>query len=126
MILFDVLFAIGIGLLFTAIFAGLFGRTGPWASIPVFFALIFLAAWVGGVWLAPLGPAIFGVYWIPYLIFGLIVALVLAAAAQPVRTIAGQQTGEGEEEQPTRRVFDGFFFILVAVLVIAIVVGYLV
>jgi len=74
-IVYNILFALGIGLALTAIFAGLFRRSGPWASNLVFFAIIFLAAWAGGVWIAPIGPTLFGVYWIPYLIFGLMAAL---------------------------------------------------
>jgi hypothetical protein len=129
-VLFDLLFALGIGLILTAVFAGLFGRSGPWASIPVFFALIFLAAWAGGVWIAPMGPVIFGVYWVPFVVFGLIFALLLAAAMVPEREIgAGEAAGEKRGRRRRRFgtvPFNGFFFGLLALLVVTVIVGYLV
>lgn len=124
-VLFEVLFALGIGLVFTAIFAGLLGRSGPWASIPVFFAIIFLAAWAGGVWIAPIGPALFGVYWLPFVVFGLIFALLLAAAVKP--PISAVTGARGRQERKRREAaFDVFFFTLIGLLIAAIVVGYLV
>jgi hypothetical protein len=124
-VLFDVLFAFGIGLVLTALFAGLLGRSGPWASIPVFFAVIFLASWAGGVWIAPIGPALFGVYWVPFVVFGLIIALLLAAAVKPRVPV---ETGEddGRKQEPGKAAFDAFFFGLIVLLAVAILVGYLV
>ncbi|MFW6180534.1 MAG: hypothetical protein ACOC8N_02210 [Spirochaetota bacterium] len=123
--LFEVLFALGIGLMLTAVFAGLLGRSGPWASIPVFFAIIFLASWAGGVWIAPVGPALFGVYWVPFLIFGLIIALLLAAAVKPrVPVMAGED--EGTKREPGKAAYDAFFFGLIVLLAVAILVGYLI
>lgn len=124
-VLFEVLFALGIGLVFTAIFAALLGRSGPWASIPVFFALIFLAAWAGGVWIAPIGPALFGVYWVPFVVFGLIFALLLAAAVRPPVSAATGAKGPRERER-REAAFDIFFFALTGLLIASIVVGYLV
>lgn len=126
-VLFDVLLALGIGLVFTVIFAGLLGRSGPWASVPVFFAIIFLAAWAGGVWITPIGPALFGVYWLPFVVFGLIFALLLAAAVRPQgAVVAGEGKEEGGKEEHGAAPFDPFFFGLIGLLIAAIVVGYLV
>jgi hypothetical protein len=114
----------------TAVAVGLFGRSGPWASIPVFFALIFLAAWAGGVWIAPMGPVLFGVYWVPFVVFGLIFALLLAAAMVPARGAgAGERAGEGRVVKRRRFgtvPFNGFFFGLLGLLVLTVIVGYLV
>lgn len=126
-VLFDVLLALGIGLIFTVIFAGLLGRSGPWASVPVFFAIIFLAAWAGGVWIAPIGPALFGINWLPFVVFGLIFALLLAAAVGPQAPVgAGEGKDGGGKEERGAAPFDAFFFGLIGLLIAAIVVGYLV
>jgi hypothetical protein len=123
-IVFNILFALGIGLAFTAIFAGIFRRSGPWASNLVFFAIIFLAAWAGGVWIAPIGPALFGVYWIPYLFFGLIAALLLAAVA-PSRPSRKREVPNPAEKTQALMTYDIFFILLIVALFIAIVSGYL-
>lgn len=49
MVLFDFFLALAIAGLATALFAFLLGRRGPWASSPLFFLFIFLAALAGGV-----------------------------------------------------------------------------
>jgi hypothetical protein len=130
MMLWEILFAIGIALVMTAIFAVLFRRTGPWASYLVFFAIIFLGAWAAGVWLAPLGPHIFGVYWIPFLVFGLIFALLLAAMVGPSPpSMWGRRVGaveQREREEPTSSAgYDLFFGALLIVFMAAIIFGYL-
>jgi sugar phosphate permease len=58
MFVWDLIFALAVGLVFAAIFSLVFGRTGPWASFFVFFIIIALAAWAGGVWFKPVGPPV--------------------------------------------------------------------
>lgn len=41
----DLLFALAIGLLLTAIFAGGIGRTTAWDDLMLFFLVIFLGGW---------------------------------------------------------------------------------
>jgi hypothetical protein len=83
MFLADLLFALVIGLVLTAIFsAGLRGERSGGALL-VFFLVIFLAAWAGGVWIAPVGPLLFDVYWLPFVGMGLLFALLLLALLPP-------------------------------------------
>ena len=84
--LFDFFFALAIAGIVTALFALLLGRRGPWASSPLFFLLIFLAAWAGGVWITPVGPSVWGLYWLPFLVVAVLFALLLAAVTPPERT----------------------------------------
>jgi hypothetical protein len=42
------LFALFFALLLTAVFSGLFQIRGPWASIPLFFIVVFLSTWAIG------------------------------------------------------------------------------
>lgn len=53
MFLFDFFFAMAIAAIVTALFTLFFDRRGPWESWPIFFLLIFLVAWAGGVWVTP-------------------------------------------------------------------------
>jgi uncharacterized membrane protein YraQ (UPF0718 family) len=122
MFLWDLIFALAVGLVFAAIFSLIFRRTGPWASFFVFFIIIALASWAGGVWLLPVGPPLFGVFWIPFLIFGFTFAILLAASA-PSRTYRSRR--RATEDQSVVAAFDVFFIVLIGVLIAAIVVGYL-
>jgi hypothetical protein len=72
-----------VALILTLIFVRGFRRAGPWSSFLAFFLLIFFASWAGGLWMQPLGAALWGVYWLPFLLVGLIFALVIAAASIP-------------------------------------------
>lgn len=123
----DLLFAFIIALFFTIIFSLGFGRRGPWASTPIFFLLVFLAAWVGGAWAAPIGPPLWGGYWLPFAFTGLLIALILVAAAPSPQSsveIADREI-ERKEERQTEVAFEIFFWILLLIMILAIVSRYL-
>lgn len=129
MFLLDLVFALVIAFLLTLVFAVAFRRTGPWASLLVFFLIVFLAAWAGGIWIMPVGNTIFGIYWFPFFLVGLIFALVLAAAAAvSERPSAAEVRGEPpvrEERVTGRRSLDVFFWAFILILLLAIVLGYI-
>jgi len=128
MLFWDILFAIGIALILTAIFAGLLRRRGPWASFLGFFAVVFLAAWAGGVWIRPVGPVLKGVYWLPFLLFGFVVAIILAATAP--RRIPERRKSMKEKEAfsklPAGVRYDSIFLVLIIVLIAVVIIGYFV
>jgi hypothetical protein len=114
-------------LLFTLIFAIGFRRTGPWANVGIFFLVIFLAAWAGGLWISPAGPVFLGVYWLPILLFSFIFAVLLAAIVPPERPEPKVETiSEVKNKEAAVRAFDIFFWTLLLSLVIIIILGYLV
>ena len=126
-ILIEFLFAIVFGILLTLIFRSLFRRPGPWARGIVFFLVVFLAAWVGGVWIAPFGPALFGSYWLPFLLAGLFMALILAAAmprSEKPKPPKGMEEPVTRENYVPAARFDIFFYILIGGMLVAIVLGY--
>jgi hypothetical protein len=122
------LFAVFVASILTIIFVGGFRKRGPWANTVVFFAVVFLTAWAGGMWLQPLGPSLWGMYWVPFMFVGLLVALLLAAATpsnRPTpRNAAGVQT-EKREKIATVTAIGTFFWIFLAALVMVIVISYL-
>lgn len=126
--LIDFLFAAVFAVLLTLIFSTLFRRKGPWSRGLVFFLVVFLAAWAGGVWLVPFGPTLFGVTWLPFLIAGLFVALILAAALPPQMTEEPSKKKivlEKRTDAVEQKRFDAFFFLLIGALLIAVILGYL-
>jgi peptidoglycan/LPS O-acetylase OafA/YrhL len=130
----DVLIAIGVAIVLTAIFVAVYGSTGPWPSFWIFFVIVLLAALAGGLWARPFGPAVWGVYWAPFLVFGLIIALVIAAAAPP-RGRRGELPEEpgpvgvrpadlGEERSALK--LGAFLWGLVVLLLVVVIIGMLV
>jgi hypothetical protein len=125
----EVVFALGIAFVMTAVFAVWLRRSGPWASYLIYFAIIFLGSWAAGVWLAPIGPTLMGFYYTPALIFGLVFALLLAATAAPRSRRGARERGEQLPRDRYRYIEDRarygfFFFALMFVFAVAIIAGY--
>jgi hypothetical protein len=76
----DLLLALIVGVVLTLVFVFVVRRRGPWESTLLFFILVFLGAWAGGLWLKPVGPPYNGFYFINYIVAGLILAVLIAAA----------------------------------------------
>ncbi len=124
----DFLVALLIAALLTGIFAFFFGSRGPWGSVFPFFLVILLAAWAGGIWVAPMGPVLWGARWVTFLIVGITFAVLLLAVTE--RT-AGESTVELEsrkerekERSAAKHAITAFFWFLVALLVVLIAFRY--
>lgn len=126
MVLVDFFFALGIAALVTALFAAGLGRRGPWASSPLFFVLVFLAAWAGGVWITPVGPPLWGFYWLPFVIVAVLFALLLAAATPPARPPRSRLEAQEQARDmaTTALVVETFFWVLLIGLVLVILLRY--
>jgi len=116
-------------LLLTGIFCALLRTKGPWSSIVLFFLVIFLASWAGGAWLIPFGPVLLGIHFFPFLLVGLIFALLLAAAA-PLEQEGS--AGEHVDPQEKRRervtaaiALSLFFWLLIGTLLVSIIARYI-
>jgi len=123
----DLLFALVTALFLSLVFFLGIRRYGAlWSILLWFFVIVFLAAWAGGKWLTPFGPAVWGVQWMPFLFVGLIVVLLLAAAA-PIRRPRSRREAmiQKEEERIFVISYGLFFWILVVVLIAAVIIGYL-
>lgn len=120
----DFILALFLGLVFAAIFGGTMRpRAGMPGILPVFIVFS-LFAWVGGLWLKPFGPPIYGVSWMPGLTLSVLIFLLLAATSrQPPKT--GQDVeGNIIAKDAASAVGVAFWFLIIA-LVAAIIVGYL-
>ncbi len=127
MFLSELIIALIIALMLSVIFVYGFRRAGPWPSFFLFFIIIFLATWAGGLWINPIGPSIRGVFWLPFLLVGAIFALLLAAATPPSpkeTTIELKTKKQLKKEKRIEAALNLFFWILIMALTIAIVIGY--
>lgn len=77
----DILLGLAVSVILTAAFAGTLRRRGSWTSTALFWLVVFLASWAGGVWLTPIGPRLWGVAGVPFVVAGIFAALVLAGMA---------------------------------------------
>lgn len=136
MIFIDLMFAFLVAILVSLLFLPAHrsvaaDREAGAGGLLFFFLVVLLAAWAGGLWIAPFGPMMWGVYWLPYLVIGLLVALLLVAASEPLRRRdQASPPPEGDVEAgagaaATAAVFGLFFWILLIALIGAIILGYL-
>lgn len=129
MILLHLLFAVFFAALIGALLVGAFRARTPWTGFAIFFLVLFLATWAGGIWMTPMGGAVWGVHWFPFLLTAIIVALLLAAATAveepPETTVELVDEGKMERERrATAAAFGVFFWVLLLALAIAIILRY--
>ena len=122
------LFALVIACILTIIFAVGFRRQEWGAGLLLFFLILFLATWAGGLWLTPIGPLWWGVPWLSFLLVGLVIALLLVAlipAGRPPR-INRDPRRQARASAETLMAIDIFFWVLIVGLLVTIVIRYLV
>jgi hypothetical protein len=119
----DFVIALIMAIVLSSVFILGFRRYGPWKGFLPFFLIIFLAAWAGGLWLYPFGPALWGSFWLSFLVVGLIFSILLAAfipSRRPRTRIEAIQ--EEQKEATVEKALSGFFWILIFLLSVAILV----
>lgn len=122
--IYDFLIALTFAVLLTALFAGVFRRPGPFTGVVFFFLIVFLTAWAGGLWISPFGPVFLNVFWVPYLISGLICALLLAASTPDVPSSTTRVSEDKREVREGAAILSFFLWGLLMALVIAVIFGY--
>jgi hypothetical protein len=126
MILLDLITAVLIATCLVAVINLGFRRKPLDAAPSAVFVVIFLATWAGGVWLAPIGPVIWGLNILSFVISGVLIALLITAVApgRLPRTRAEALRKEDSRRQAVRTA-GVFFWILIASLVAGILARYL-
>lgn len=140
MIVAELFVALAVALVLTVLFVGLAGwrrpgtsrRAGLWSAVLFFFLMVFAASWAGGVWVRPVGPDFWGVYWLSFVVVGLITALLLAAASTPLRfqqrraapRSADQTEGELGQAASTTAAFGALFWVLLVLLPLVAAASY--
>lgn len=128
MFILDLLIALVIGFLLVLLFSALFRNSTPWGSFWIFLLVVFLVTWAGGIWIGPFGPTILEVAWLPFLIVGIFIIVLLAATVPP--SSARPRKGTIEEAKRTESAESAltgltlFFWIALILTLIAIVLAY--
>jgi len=126
----ELLFALIFAIAITLFFSYGFKNRGPWGNIWIFFVVIFLGIWAASRWVEPFGPTYMGTAWMPLLLIGLLVGLLLASSV-PVKGYHQKKREAEEAETPpstdklSLAAFGMFFWILVTALLMVIAFGYL-
>ena len=115
--------ALAVGILLTAIVAATLPVRRLWRGWLLFFGVVLLAAWAGGVWLPPVGPSMFGIAWMPFLFVGLVIGLLLAPSVRRRARAAGQQA-RGDGKVPMETTFSVLIWVLMIGLAVAILLAY--
>jgi hypothetical protein len=131
MFFWDLIVAFFIALIISVILGGLLGwerpdRPGIGAALVFLFLILFLATWAGGVWITPFGPAAWGVFWLPFLVVGIIIAFLIVALVPSRRPRTRQEAAQqAEEESENASMLGGLFWFFIILLIIAIIAGYI-
>lgn len=116
-----------VALVLTVVSVFFLGRRGPWGSMWTFFLVLFLTLSTVSIYVAPIGPVYWGIAWIPIVVAGIIVTIMLIAAMpHPVRKDAREDKEAHEvytkPDFPVSPV-GRFFWVLIIMFVIAIIIG---
>ena len=125
MFLGEFIFAFCIALIFLLLSTLVLKRTWLWSPWWTFF-VVFLAAWAGSLWITPIGPLLFGIYWLPMIYVAFIFIVLLAAVSRPgsQRTKVETISQVKQEEAAVEKVLNAFFWLLLISLIIVIILGY--
>ncbi len=127
----DVGFALGIAVLLALLVRSITGRhkepeEPAWPGLAFLVVILFFVTWAGGIWLQPLGPILWHIYWIPFVAVGIVAALLLIATTPRRRPRTRREALQvREQERVLVTAFGVFFWILVSILLIAVAVHYL-
>lgn len=126
MIFFGLLYLISLAAIITFAFTKLLRVRGPWGSFWTFFSVIILAILAADLWIEPMGPYYGDIYWLPPLIVGLIIAVLLAATSPPVKPIKKlkEPLNEMVERQSKAIALGTFFWFLLILMLLLVVIGF--
>lgn len=127
MIFFGLLYLISLAAIITFVFTKLLRVRGPWGSFWTFFSVIILAILAADLWIEPVGPYYGDIYWLPPLIVGLIIAILLAATSPPAKPIKKlkEPLNELVEQQSKAIALGTFFWFLLILMLLLVVFGFI-
>jgi len=127
MILLHFLFTIFFSAMAILLFTTLLRTKGPWNNLVLFFIVVFLSTWAGGIWLYPFGPYLWGITWLPFLLAAFFITVLLIAVTPPPEgttvELVDQKKKEAEKKMINKS-FSAFFVIVIIALVVAIIGRY--
>ncbi|MBA3901758.1 MAG: hypothetical protein H0X62_16415 [Bacteroidetes bacterium] len=124
----EILIVLIISLFVASIFYYIFKSKGP-ARLFMFFIVVFLASWAARLWIMPIAPGFLVLQWLPVLIVGIIFALILSVPMSTSNTsekLIGNESKVKLNQDQTSYAISGFIWILLAILLLSIMVGYII
>ena len=126
MFLIDIGLALLASVLLTVLLLRFVQEHGPWRRPWPFGLVVFLFAWAGGVWLAPETSVNWLLYWLPFLMVGLVSALLIVAVSPRHDLKTAEDVDQFKREQ---QAIEGsvaiFTWMLFGTVLALIVAGYL-
>jgi hypothetical protein len=125
----EFLLALVIAAVLTIIFAVGFRRQGWGTGLFLFFFILFLATWAGGLWISPFEPLFYGVPLLSFLFVAIIIALLLTALTPPATRLPHPERQlkvkrEAKSGTGTLAAADVILWILMLGLMVAVVAAY--
>ncbi len=125
-LLLGILYLVSIAFIITLFFSLFLRQKGPWGSFWAFFIIVLLAVFAADFWIGPTGPYFYeGIYWVPPLAVGLLIALLLAATTPGRKTRSELEIEKEEivEEQKASVALGTFFWFLFVFMLVIVVIG---
>ena len=118
-------YSASIALIITLFFASAFRTRGPWGNFWTFFIILLLAVLAAHLWVRPIGPSYQGIYWIPPIAAGFLVASILAASTPPSKPVSRlkQSTEDYIERRANAITLGTFFWFVVVFMIILVLIG---
>jgi hypothetical protein len=91
----------------------------PLPGLWIFFLIVFLATWAGPLWIAPFGPLIWGIAWIPMFLISLFFWFLILALIPPLP----KPKASNKAEEATFAI-GIFYWIILILLITSIGIGY--
>lgn len=81
MLLLELLIALAVAVLLSVLISKTVLSSSAQKHFVQIFLIIFFITWAGGMWIKPFGPSYHGIYWLPFILTGVIATLVIAITA---------------------------------------------
>jgi hypothetical protein len=123
-----ILYLVAISFAITLFFSYFLKKRGPWKSFWASFIIILLSVFAADVWIGAVGPFFYdSIYWVPPLIVGLLIALLLAATtpSPQVRSKIDNRRKEIEKHREVMLSTGIFFWFLFIFMLVIVIVGLL-
>lgn len=141
MLLVDLAFALLFAFVFAALLASVFGWRHParrdedtaMGAAIFLFMILFFVIWAGGMWVGPFGPMLWSGFWLPFLVVGAVISLVILAVAdhRPRGDRERRLASPPPEQDPAKvtraaAIYGLAFWLLMLVLLGVVVFGYVI
>jgi len=102
------------------------GRGGGAIALFLFFMMLLLFIWASGGWLTPFGPVVYGVYWLPFLMVGIFILMLLAASGprRPSQMPTDSASFKGQGKTSRETLLAAIFWLLILFLLAALIIRY--